>query len=75
MIFPISLKTSTLLILLEREDRRALEKCLIEERRSEIYKNYKKSRGESRKGKLVFSDNTDELKQMLSRWQRIKPYS
>lgn len=42
-----------------------LDKYLIEERRAEIHKNYKKSRKEYKTGKLQFSDNIDELKRML----------
>lgn len=42
-----------------------LEKYMIEERRSEIQRNYKKSRKEYQKGKLSFSSNNDELKRMF----------
>jgi len=42
-----------------------LEKYLIEERRAEIHKNYKKSQKEHQAGKLQFSDDIRELKRML----------
>ncbi len=42
-----------------------LEKNIIEERRREIYKNYKKSKKEVKEGKLKFSSNINELKKML----------
>jgi hypothetical protein len=51
---------------LKQELRFLLEKYLIEERRTEIYKNYKKAQKEYKKNRLAFSDNIDDLKQMLS---------
>jgi len=42
-----------------------LEKYLIEERRTEIHKNYKKSQKEYKSGKLQFSGDIKELKRML----------
>ena len=51
---------------LKQELQFLLEKYLIEERRTEIYKNYKKAQKEYNKNKLAFSDSIDELKQMLS---------
>jgi hypothetical protein len=42
-----------------------IEKYVIEERRSKIYKNYKKSLIEVEQGKLKFSDNVDELMKEL----------
>ena len=42
-----------------------IEKYVIEERRSKIYKNYKKSLIEAEQGKLKFSDDVDELMKEL----------
>ena len=42
-----------------------IEKYVIEERRSKIYKNYKKSLIEVEQGKLKFSDDADELMKEL----------
>ncbi|HEX9962822.1 MAG TPA: hypothetical protein VGB00_17960 [Pyrinomonadaceae bacterium] len=42
-----------------------LENYLIEERRQEIAENYEKSVDEFEKGKLNFSSNFSELKEML----------
>lgn len=42
-----------------------LEKYIIEERRAEIFKNYKISRKESRSRKLIFSSKVDELKKTI----------
>lgn len=44
-----------------------LAQYLREERREEIYNNYQKSISEEQKGKLSFSSNIDELKQLLYR--------
>lgn len=43
-----------------------LEKYLIEERRTEIYRNYKKSIEELRKNELKFSSDTETLKEILN---------
>lgn len=42
-----------------------LEMYLIEERREEIYKNYKRSLKELRENKLEFSSDIGRLKEML----------
>jgi len=49
----------------KEEIKEILEKNIIEERRQEIYRNYKKSRKEEKAGKLKFSSNINKLKQML----------
>ena len=42
-----------------------LEKYLIKERREEIYKNYEKSLQELKNDKLEFSNDLNELKDMI----------
>lgn len=42
-----------------------LNQCLREERREEIYKNFKESQEEEQKSNLKFSANINELKQQL----------
>ena len=42
-----------------------LQKYLIEEKRDDIYHNYQMSKTEEHDGKLQFSSNIQELKQML----------
>ncbi len=42
-----------------------LEKYIIEERRAEIFENYKRSRKESRRRKLIFSSKVAELKKTI----------
>jgi len=50
----------------EKEDlKNLLDKYLIEEKRSKIYKKYKKSLLEVKEGKIKFSDNVDTLKKKL----------
>jgi hypothetical protein len=50
----------------EKEEIKALlEKYIIEERRAEIYANYKRSRKESRSRKLIFSSRIAELKRAI----------
>jgi len=49
----------------KEEIRILLEKYIIEERRAEIFENYKKSRREGRSRKLVFSNKVAELKKMI----------
>ena len=52
---------------LEMEELRdLLEKYLIEERRAEIYRNYRQSLKEHRAGKLRFSSKIDDLKKALA---------
>lgn len=50
----------------KEELRFLLDRYLIEERRSEIYRNYKKSQKEVRKDKLEFSSNINHLKDMMN---------
>jgi len=42
-----------------------LEKYLVEERRAEIHKNYRKTKKDLKRGKLTFSKNIDELKRLV----------
>ena len=42
-----------------------LEKYLVEERRAEIHKNYRKTKKDLERGKLTFSNNIDELKRLV----------
>lgn len=50
----------------EKEELRfLLERYLIEERREEIYRNYRKSLKELLAGKLDFSSDVSKLKEML----------
>jgi len=49
----------------KEEIKEILEKNIIEERRREIYKNYKKAKREVKEGKLKFSSDINKLKQML----------
>jgi tRNA A22 N-methylase len=50
----------------EKEDLKILlDKYLIEEKRNNIYENYKESLSEVKEGKIKFSSNTDELKKSL----------
>jgi len=42
-----------------------IERYLIEERREEIYQNYKESLKESEEGKIKFTGNIDNLKEMI----------
>ena len=42
-----------------------VERYIIEERREDIYNNYKKSRKERLNEKLRYSDNLEELKKQL----------
>ena len=52
--------------LVDKEEIKILvEKYIIEERRENIYNNYKKSRKESMNKKLRYSDNLEELKKQL----------
>ncbi|MGB5633715.1 MAG: hypothetical protein WBM44_09200 [Waterburya sp.] len=44
-----------------------LNKYLREERREEIYQNFKSAQDEQKKGRLNFSSDIDELKQMLDK--------
>lgn len=44
-----------------------LDRSIVEQRREEIYNNYKNSKKEYEKSKLQFSDNTDELKIMVKK--------
>lgn len=49
----------------KKEIKTLVEKYIIEERREEIFANYKKSKGEGLKGKLIFSKKVDELKELI----------
>ena len=50
----------------EKEEIKALlEKYIIEERRAEIYADYKRSRRESRNRRLTFSSRIAELKKTI----------
>ena len=49
----------------KEEIKEILEKNIIEERRQEIYKNYKKSKKEEKDGKLKFSSDINKLRKML----------
>lgn len=49
----------------KQEIQTLLAQYLREERREEIYTNYQQSRLEEQSGKLKFSSNLDELKQLL----------
>ena len=49
----------------KQEIQALLAQYLREERREEIYNNYQTSILEERKGKLNFSSNIDELKQLI----------
>jgi len=50
----------------EKEEIKALlEKYIAEERRTEIFTNYKRSRKESRSRKLTFSSSIAELKKTI----------
>ena len=49
----------------KKEIKTLVEKYIIEERREEIFANYKKSKGEGLKGKLIFSKKVDELKKLI----------
>ena len=49
----------------KQELRHLIEKYLIEARREEIYDTYASSVTEVDQGKLKFSNDTDELKEML----------
>ncbi|MBD0303063.1 MAG: hypothetical protein ICV85_13080 [Tolypothrix sp. T3-bin4] len=42
-----------------------LSQYLREERREEIYENFQRSQGEEQNGKLKFSSNINELKQLI----------
>lgn len=42
-----------------------LQQYLREERREEIYENYKSAQAEQQGGKLIFSSNISELKQLV----------
>jgi len=42
-----------------------LKQYLREERRAEIYENFSTAKVEQQKGKLKFSSNIEELKQLL----------
>ena len=44
-----------------------LERSIVEQRREEIYNNYKDSKKKYEKNKLKFSDNMDELKIMVKK--------
>jgi hypothetical protein len=44
---------------------RILSQYLREERREEIYENFKLSQAEEQNGKLKFSNNINELKQLI----------
>jgi len=44
-----------------------LDRSIVEQRREEIYNNYKDSKKEYEKSKLQFSDNMDELKIMVKK--------
>ncbi len=43
-----------------------IDSYLIEERREEIYENYRSSKENFAAGKLVFTSNSDELEAMLN---------
>lgn len=50
----------------EKEEIKALlEKYITEERRAEIFANYKRSKKESRSRKLIFSNRIAELKKTI----------
>lgn len=50
----------------EKEDlKNLLDKYLIEEKRNNIYENYKESLSEVKEEKAKFSNNIDELKKSL----------
>ena len=52
--------------LVEKEEIKLLvEKYIIEERREEIYQNYKKSKTEVSKGNLVFTQNIEDMKKSV----------
>ncbi len=62
-LFNIAIEVIIKLPLEEKEEiKEMLEKNIIEERRQEIYKNYKKSKKE---GKLKFSSDINKLRKML----------
>ncbi|RME66022.1 MAG: hypothetical protein D6778_05355 [Nitrospirae bacterium] len=42
-----------------------IERYLIEERREEIYQNYKESLEELKEGKIKFTGSIDKLKEMI----------
>jgi len=47
----------------EKEDlKNLLDKYLIEEKRNNIYENFKESLSEVKEGRIKFSNNIDELK-------------
>ncbi|MCX6165000.1 MAG: hypothetical protein NTU73_09125 [Ignavibacteriae bacterium] len=51
----------------EKEDlKNLLDKYLIEEKRNNIYENYKESLSKVKEGKIKFSNNIDELKKILN---------
>ena len=49
----------------KEEVRSLLDRYLREERRAEIYRNFKVTQEEGRQGKLNFSSDINELKEML----------
>lgn len=49
----------------KREIQLLLQQYLREERRDEIYANFKSSQIEQQKGELKFSSNINELKQLI----------
>jgi len=52
----------------EKEEIKCLiERYLIEEKREEIYQNYKESLKESDQRKIGFADSIDKLKQMIEK--------
>lgn len=66
MSFSDVIETIKNLSLEEKQEIQALlSQYLREERREEIYNNYQKSIIEEQKGKLNFSSNIDELKQLI----------
>jgi len=60
------IETIKSLSLEEKEEIKFLiERYLIEERREEIYQNYKESLKELEKGEIKFTGNIDKLKEMI----------
>jgi hypothetical protein len=49
----------------KREIQRLLQQYLREERRDEMYDNFKSAQVEQHKGKLKFSSNISELRQLI----------
>jgi hypothetical protein len=49
----------------KREIKALVEKYIIEERREEIRKNYRRSMKEAKRGELIFSSQLAELKKLI----------